>query len=232
MRTPWRLPGIALTLLASLALACCATTSVHGDGTTWDLRDPTRVDGHATEVIGTPGVHPGVHPGGVTALVFDGATDGILVPVVPIAGWRAFTIQVRFRPERSGSEEQRFLHLEDEMNHRVLMETRVKDGQWSLDTFLYQDSAHKLTLLDREKRHPVDQWYWVALVYDGSTMTHYVNGVPELSGAVEFTPMTNGRTSIGVRQNRVSWFKGAIAEIRFAPGAMPQSRLRREPDTD
>ena len=134
---------------------------------------------------------------------------------------------MRFKPDGTGGEEQRFLHLEDEMKHRVLMETRVRDGSWSLDTFLFQDATHKLTLLDRAKKHPTDRWYWVALVYDGKTMTHYVNSERELGGDVEFPPMTTGRTSVGVRQNRVSWFKGAIAELRFTPAALPADRLAR-----
>jgi hypothetical protein len=106
------------------------------------LRDAARVGGLATEVVGNP---KEAGTGVDTALVFDGTGDGVFVPVVPIAGWQAFTIQVRFKPDGSGSEEQRFLHLEDEMKHRVLMETRVRDRQWSLDTFLFQDAARKLT---------------------------------------------------------------------------------------
>jgi hypothetical protein len=54
-----------------------------------------------------------------------------------------------------------------------------------------------------------------------------VDGELELAGEVPFTPMTTGRTSIGVRQNLVSWFKGAIAEVRFTPAALPAQRLAR-----
>ena len=106
------------------------------------------------------------------------------------------------------------------------METRVLDRQWSLDTFLFQDADHRLTLLDRNKVHPTDRWYWVALVYDGAKMSSYVNGELELTGEVAFMPMTAGSSSIGVRQNRVSWFKGAIAEVRFTPAALSADRLR------
>ncbi|MEJ0087260.1 MAG: LamG domain-containing protein [Pseudomonadota bacterium] len=198
-----------------------------GKSTVWLLRDVTRVGGHATEVVGTPTVGGA---GTDAAIVFDGKGDAVFVPAIPVAGWRAFTIEVRFKPDGSGSEEQRFLHLEDDLKHRVLMETRVRDGLWSLDTFLFQDAEHKLTLLDRTKLHPTDRWFWVALVYDGSKMSHYVNGELELAGDVEFTPMTTGRSSIGVRQNRVSWFKGAIAEVRFTPAALSADRLRRDGD--
>ena len=42
-------------------------------------------------------------------------------------------------------------------------------------------------------------------------MTHYVDGVRELPGDVAFPPLGGGQTSIGVRQNLVSFFKGRIA---------------------
>lgn len=219
---------VALLAFAQFAvIGCAANSAKHDSSTVWTLRDAARVGGHATEVFGNPKVSS---TGGDVAMVFDGADDGIFVPAIPIAGWQAFTIQVRFRPDGSGGEEQRFLHLEDELKHRVLMETRVRDRQWSLDTFLFRDAARKLTLLDRTRLHATDRWYWVALVYDGSRMSHYVNGELELAGDVEFAPMTTGRTSIGVRQNRVSWFKGAIAEARFTPAALPADRLQRARD--
>jgi hypothetical protein len=212
-------------LLAALLPGCAAPPAPGYDARVWTLRDATRVGGHTTQVVGNPTSGAGANAG----LVFDGEGDGVFVPANPLAAWRAFTIEVRFRPAASDREEQRFLHVEDELKHRVLMETRVRDGQWSLDTFLFQDAQHKLTLLDRSKEHPTDRWYWVALVYDGAKMSSYVNGVVELSGEVEFPPMVGGRTSIGVRQNRVSWFSGAISEIRFTPAALPAHRLRVSP---
>jgi hypothetical protein len=214
--------AVAAALLSAVVSACATTAAERDSSTIWTLRDAARVGGHATDVTGSPKV---TGTGADTVLVFDGTDDAVFVPAIPIAGWRAFTIQVRFKPDGSGNEEQRFLHLEDDVKHRVLMETRVRDRQWSLDTFLFQDADDKLTLLDRTRLHPTDRWYWVALVYDGSKMSHYVNGKLELTGEVEFPPMTTGRSSIGVRQNRVSWFKGAIAELRFTPAALPADRL-------
>jgi hypothetical protein len=212
-------------LLLSAVLVACAALPDDDKSTVWTLRDVTRVAGHVTEVVGAPKL---AGSGADPAIVFDGQGDGLFVPANPVAGWSAFTIEVRFKPDGSGGEEQRFLHLEDDLKHRVLMETRVRDRQWSLDTFLFQDAEHRLTLLDRTRQHPTDRWYWVALVYDGAKMSHYVNGELELAGEVDFKPMTAGRTSIGVRQNRVSWFKGAIAEVRFTPTARSADRLRRE----
>src|SRR5688572_30401344 len=218
MRKLFSAPASATVTAATLfaALVACAAFPDHDKPPVWALRDAASVGGHATEVVGNPRV-----AGTEVAIVFDGKGDGLFVPANPLAGWSAFTIEVRFKPDGSGSEEQRFLHLEDDLKHRVLMEIRVRDRQWSLDTLLFQDAEHRLTLLDRTRLHPTDRWFWVALVYDGAKMSHYVNGELELAGAVAFTPMTTGRSSIGVRQNRVSWFKGAIAEVRFTPAALP-----------
>ncbi|HEU4780003.1 MAG TPA: LamG domain-containing protein [Steroidobacteraceae bacterium] len=226
-----RITRILSGLVLSVALAACASAKPPSSAapTVWALRDVARIGGLATEVVGAP---KPAGPGAESAIVFDGKADGVLVPVNPIAGWSAFTIEVRFKPDGTGGEEQRFLHLEDSLKHRVLMETRVTpDKQWSLDTFLFQDAGHRLTLLDRARLHPTDRWYWVALVYDGKTMAHYVNGALELEGEVAFTPMSAGRTSIGVRQNLVSWFKGAIGEVRFTPDALPAASLKTEGDS-
>jgi hypothetical protein len=54
-------------------------------------------------------------------------------------------------------------------------------------------------------------------------MSTFVNGTKQKdAAALQFPPMLPGETSIGVRLNRVSWFKGCIAEIRFViPPLLP-----------
>ena len=51
-------------------------------------------------------------------------------------------------------------------------------------------------------------------------MSHYVNGVKEMECEVEFEQMSGGQTSVGVRLNRVYWFKGAIRELGATPRAL------------
>jgi len=160
-------------------------------------------------------------------MVFDGAHDGILVPTNPIAGWTAFTVEILFSPADGGRAEQRFLHLEDANGSRALVELRSDpSGQWWLDTFLRDDDS-QLTLIDSHKKHATGKWFWAALRYDGTTMTHFVDGEKECEGLVKFRPMSDGRVSIGVRQNKVFWFKGAIREVRFTPAALPVDQLQR-----
>ncbi len=204
---------LALILVALSAAGCAAAPPSH----TWRLERADSIGGHAAEVLGAPVMKD---EGGRKALCFNGATDGILVPVNPIQGWPKFTIEILFRPDADGPEEQRFLHIQDEDERRVLMETRVTSGQaWALDSFLHSSSTDRLTLLDRSKAQPTDRWYWAALVYDGQIMSHYVDGIKQLEGAVKFPPMSQGRISLGVRQNRIHWFKGCIAEVRFTAQA-------------
>jgi hypothetical protein len=60
--------------------------------------------------------------------------------------------------------------------------------------------------------------------YDGKKMTSFVNGKKELEGELNLSAMTDGKISLGVRLNKVDWFKGQIKEIRFHPEALqPQS---------
>jgi hypothetical protein len=62
-------------------------------------------------------------------------------------------------------------------------------------------------------------------VCDGQRMTQYVNGVKELESLIGFSPMRAGKTSLGMRINRVHWFKGAIRQVRIAPRALAVEEL-------
>lgn len=211
--------AVILLALFSAAQAAAAETII------WRVEDPKRVGGHATTVLGAPRV---VQEDGRKALRFNGVSDGLIVPQIPIQGWREFTIEVLFKPDGDGPEAQRFVHLEDKAENRALIETRVTPQRtWYLDTFLYVKARDAgVTLVDKTKLHPCDRWYWAALVYDGKTMSHFVNATKEKEGAIDFGPLGEGRTSLGVRLNQVFWFKGAIAEVRFHPRALPAAELQ------
>jgi hypothetical protein len=150
------------------------------------------------------------------------------VPANPLQGLAQFTLEALIRPEAGGTPEQRFLHIQDEEASRALMEIRLTDGGWALDTFLFSKKTGKsLPLLDRARLHPTGRWTWVALVYAHGHMTHYINGVKELEGDVDIPPMDAGRISLGVRQNKVYWFKGGIREVRVTSAALAPEQLQR-----
>jgi len=180
--------------------------------------------------LGEPREEAGPHG---KALCFDGVDDGLAFESNPIAGMTEFTIQVLFKPDAIGTpeapSEQRFVHFEEGSattpeSRRALIETRVVGEQWFLDTYLRAAGGSK-ALIDAEKKHPVGRWYWVALTYADGTMRHYIDRELELEGEVPFEPLCSGRASLGVRLNRVSWFKGCLRELRVTPGVLPAAEL-------
>lgn len=192
--------------------------------TIWRTEDPARIGNHTTRTVGKPAVEDG--PSG-RAIVFDGRGDGIFVPTNPIAGWPKFTIEALFRPDAPGEFEQRFLHVGEPDGARALLELRLTpEHTWYLDTFLESGGA-KQALIDPAKQHAAGRWYWAALTYDGARMAHFVNGVPEKSAALAIPPLPEGAASLGVRQTLISWFHGAIREVRFHDQALPADALQR-----
>ncbi len=193
----------------------------------WTLENPKRVGQYQPTVLGAP--QPLSEAGVGPVLHFNGGSDGLVFPAIPITGWSRFTIEVLFKPESGGLPEQRFMHIEDGAGRRTMMETRLtEDKHWYMDTFLLAGSS-SLALIDKTRQHPTEQWFWVALRYDGKLMASFVNGVKELEGPVAFTPMVDGKMSLGVRQNLLYWFKGSIREVRFTPLAVAEDRLQRRP---
>jgi Concanavalin A-like lectin/glucanases superfamily len=195
--------------------------------TLWNLDDLDNVGGNPITVLGTPRL---VETPKGKAVEFDGVKDGLLVNSHPLAGRRQFTIEVIFRPDPDGLREQRFLHLQEyDSENRILLETRLTaDGKWFLDTYIKSNQTDQ-TLYAEGFPHPLGQWHAAALVFDGKEMCHYVNGEKELAKEIIFVPPRGGRASIGVRMNRVHWFKGAVRKIRFTARALsPEEFLSAE----
>jgi hypothetical protein len=224
--TPFR--SSRFQLLALLAFACVVALPGRSAAPTttvdWRLDSTAKVGGHVATILGAPKIFTDKSG---TAVVFNGASDGLLLDTNPIAGLTQFTIELRIRPDGDGQPEQRFFHIQDAHDSRLLFEIRLTpEKKWALDTFLFRDKDHQLPLLDRTKLHPADQWHWVALRYDGHQMASYVDGQPELSGDVSFGPMEpKAQTSLGVRLNKVFWFKGGISEVRIHPTALSPDQL-------
>ena len=183
----------------------------------WELDNLSALGGCDIVLDGDPKVIDGPHG---PAIEFDGIKDAIFIDANPLAGWAAMTIEVIFRPDAGGLPEQRFFHLGAVDKDRVLFETRLTDDrQWYLDTFISSGVA-MCPLLNEHYLHPVGDWYHLAMTCDGREEVNYVNGVKEASGAIDFAPLAGGQTSIGVRLNRVCWFKVAIGRMRFTEGVL------------
>lgn len=162
------------------------------------------------------------------ATQFNGVDDALFIDNHPLAGAKHFTFEAIIRPD-GGAAEQRWFHLAaDEpapvppaklLNPRFTFELRVVGTEWYLDTFV-SGLGYKQTLAFPEKRFPIGHWYAVAQSYDGKMYRSYVNGVLQGKAAIAFTPQAPGRASVGVRINRVNYYKGAIRQARFTDRAL------------
>jgi hypothetical protein len=183
----------------------------------WNVDNLQTIGGHKVTVIGKPRI---VETDRGKAVEFDGKGDGLIVDANPLAGLKTYTAEVVFRPTADGPKAQRFLHFQPkDSEDRLLFETRLAEGRWFLDTYL-QSGTEKQTLFADKFLHPLEKWHHAAVVVDGKTMRHYVNGKEELSADIKPTPLAPGQTSIGMRFNRVFWYQGAIRQIRITPAAL------------
>lgn len=191
--------------------------------TVWKLNSLKRIGGNEIEVLGEPKI---IETERGKAILFDGTDDGIIVKNNPLERANEFTIEAVFRPDADGAKEQRWLHIEDEQNaeSRALLETRLVANEWFLDTFI-KSGENRSALFAENFKHPTNEWHTVALVFDGKQMRHYVNGKLEMSGAITIKPFGKGKTALGVRMNRVYWFKGAIRKARFTNRALSPDKF-------
>jgi hypothetical protein len=193
--------------------------------TTWNVDNLKRIGQQQVTIIGGPQVID--TPEG-KAVMFDGIDDGLELNSNPVAGANAFTVEAIFRPDLNGSKEQRWLHLQqDQTENRVLLETRLDGDQWFVDSFI-KSGENSCVLFAENFKHKLGAWYHVALVYDGREMRHYVDGEKEMAGPLAISPLGEGKTSIGVRLNRVYWFKGAVRKVRFTPRALTPSEFMKK----
>ena len=164
------------------------------DTVLWLVDNLAQIGGNDVQIIGEPKV---IETEIGYAVEFDGIDDGLIVDNNPVAEATAFTIEIIFKPYTGGGVEQRFLHLQQDDNNRILIELRNNNNEnWSLDTFIKSGSSSQ-ALLDYSFVHNFDEWHHAALVYKDGTMEHYVNGEKELEGTVDYQVVTFGQTSFG-----------------------------------
>jgi hypothetical protein len=205
-----------MKLTVSLLIAAAAAAQTPQQEV-WAFDRLDRIGGHSTKILGQPRVID--TPIG-KAVEFDGVDDAIFFDVHPLAGAETFTWEVIFKPYSGGRPEQRFFHMqEDGTQVRLLLETRLIDGKWCLDSFAYSKTGSQ-TLIDRKKLHSLDEWHHVAMVYDGREFRHYIDGELQGGAEVRLAPQGSGRTSVGVRINLVDYFKGAVRQSRMTRRAL------------
>src|SRR5262245_51182187 len=194
---------------------------------TWTFDRLENIGGHKTTVLGQPKVIDS--PVG-KAIEFDGVDDALFIDNHPLADARTFTWEAIFRPD-GGQREQRWFHLSEkdpqtgaDTDNRMLFEIRVVEDQWYLDSFIQSGTEIK-ALMNGQALHTLGKWHHFASVYDGQEFRNYVDGVQEGSGQLRLAPHGPGHTSVGVRINKVFYFKGAVRLARFTRKALPPSEF-------
>lgn len=212
------LPAFAAFPVAR-AVAQTSPSVVH-----WRFDRLDQVGGVPVRIEGAPALVDA--PGG-KAVYFDGVHDALFIDQHPLAGAATFTFEAVFRPD-GGAFEQRWFHLAADdagpTGGRFLFEIRVQGDEWYLDAFT-TGPGYKQTLIFPERRHAVGRWYHVAQSFDGRVYRAYVNGQLQGEAALDFHPQGPGKASVGVRMNRVNYFKGAIREARFTHAALEPAQF-------
>jgi hypothetical protein len=203
---------------ALMAVGWSSLAAADDESVVWHVDRIDRLGEYKTTVVGEPKV---IEAKDGKAVQFDGQDDALFVDANPLAGLKQFTVEVIFQPHADGPKEQRFLHFQEAgSENRLLFETRLTDdGQWFLDTYV-KSGEHDATLFAEKSLHKIGPWYHAAVVIDGKTMRHFVNGTEELKADLPFEPLAKGQTSLGVRINKVFWYKGAVRQIKVTPRAL------------
>lgn len=232
----------SLTLSAALLPLIREAAAKPTQTTTWDIDGLDDIGGHAVTMVGHPQVI--VTPAG-RAVLFDGVKDGLVVDNHPLAGFSQFTFEALVRAD-GGEPAQRWFHLAEtdpttglnatvapdnptsDSNPRFTFELRVAGDQCYFESFTH-GPTYQSALIDKTKTHPLGHWCVVTQTYDGQIHRSYVDGVLEKEGPLAYVPQGPGRASIGMRINRVSYFKGAVMRARFAPRALAPSEFLKVP---
>jgi hypothetical protein len=221
-RLPHSLVSAALVLTAVVLAQPAQPVPRDRPAEIWRFDRLENIGGHKTTVLGQPAVIEA--PVG-QAVLFDGVDDALFIDHHPLAGAETFTWEAIFRPD-GGATEQRWFHLSErdpttglDTDNRMLLEIRVAGDRWFLDSFNQSGSASQ-ALINRTALHPLGAWYHVASVYDGREFSNYVNGVREGVAGIRLAPHGPGHASVGVRINKVFYFKGAVHLARFTRRAL------------
>lgn len=223
---------LGLLLAASLATGQTSVSAPAPQQQIWRFNRLDAIGGHPTHVLGHPQVID--TPYG-KAVQFNGVDDALFVNDHPLAGASTYTWEVIFRPDADGAPAQRFFHLQEQdpttgedTNDRMLFEIRIVDGQWCLDSFASSGESNR-TLLNCKLLHPLGRWYRVTAVYDGKTLRNYVDDELQGEGSLDLKPQMQGHSSIGVRINKVNWFKGAVLMARMTPRVLKANEFLKMP---
>ena len=219
-----------------------AVAQSSAEAVTWNFDRLTDIGGNPTHVEGNPQI---IETPAGKAVAFDGIHDGLFIEKHPLAGFSTFTFEALVRPD-GGDPEQRWFHLAEtdprtgldatvdpnnpvsDKNSRFTFELRVDGDRCYFESFTH-GPGYGAALTDKTKTHPLKRWYVVTQTYDGRIYRSFVDGALEKEAPIAFIPQGPGHCSVGMRINRVSYFKGAVMRAHFAPRALSPTEFMKVP---
>lgn len=213
-----------------------------GQDVTWQFDRLDNIGGNPTRLDGKPKI---ITTSAGKAVLFDGVHDGLFIDKHPLAGFSQFTFEALVRPD-GGDPAQRWFHLAEtdpktgldatvdpnnpvsDKNSRFTFELWVDGDHCYFESFTH-GPGYQSALFDKTKTHPLGQWYVVTQTYYGHTHRSFVDGVLEKQGALAYLPQGPGHSSVGVRINHVSYFKGAVIRAHCAPRALAPLEFMKVP---
>lgn len=222
MKTTSVFTALLLTVFSFVSKAQ-STDASPNKKTEWWVASLLQNKNEQTTILGNPAIIDSPYGKAVT---FNGIDDALFLKEMPLKGLKSFTVEMIFKPESNGIFEQRVLQIGEITGDRMLLEIRVLHNNWYFDGFVASKGV-KLALATEELLHPLEKWYHVAFVVTPNSLTTFVNGKQELHKDYTFNPIEDGQTSIGVRMNKVTWFKGAIYKIQISPEALKPNQFLR-----
>ncbi len=150
-----------------------------------------------------------------------------------------FTFEIKFRADRFGSAGGQIERLcsfteKDESNSSML-----RFGEAGMDGNQLQ-WVSPVGSIPSSTRFQAGRWYMVSLVYDGSAMTMYVDGVKDVSTSASGKSCKFQRFELGMSwggYNSSQYFPGRIAEVRVWKRALSATEMQNslcaiDPTTD
>ncbi|MEM7707456.1 MAG: Ig-like domain-containing protein, partial [Pseudomonadota bacterium] len=166
-----------------------------------------------------------------SSLNFDGLLDRVDLPAIDVPA-NQFTIAVWIRPESFSTDEARLVSKAtgtSESNHLWMLSTVEQGGFYYLRARVKTDGTTQTLIADGEPLS-ADTWTHAAMVYDGSILSVYKDGVIvgslPLTGSVAQDPsiavgVGNQPTGAGDRP-----FHGLIDELKFYDGALATTAIQ------
>jgi len=192
----------------------------------WIVDNTTNIGGFSPTVLGEPTVSS-TDVG--AAVCFDGSKDALQIASNPLQGLQTFTLQTLVYPQFSGTDDPRVIYIGGTGVNapRVVVQMRSDySGAWHAYVTFFTGGT-TTTIEDTSNNHPSNQWYWLAVTYDGQTARIYVNSVLENSSALTFDAMASASTSLGARQGGQYYFPGCMRAVEVFNRALPASQLQR-----